>query len=69
MVSGYGSILAKEHSGHMLDNIPCGVVCLGTLQFDLRDAHNEPVDLRGGHFNFSLICATTIVLKHLLRKM
>ena len=61
VTSGYGSILAKEHSGHVLDNIPCGGVCLRTLQFDLRDAHNEPVDLRGGHTSFSMICATTII--------
>ena len=70
VTSGYGSILAKEHSGHVLDSIPCGGVCLRTLQFDLRDAQNEPVDLRGGHISFSLIFATTIffVLKTINKK-
>ena len=61
VTSGYGSILTKEHSGHVLDHVPCGGACLRTLLFDLRDANNEPVDLRGGHVSFSLMFATTII--------
>ena len=61
VTSGYGSILTKEHSGHVLDHVPCGGACLRTLQFDLRDANNGPADLRGGHVSFSLIFATTII--------
>ena len=53
--SGYGSILTHQHSGHVLDYIPCGGVTLRTLSFDLRNANNEVVDMRGGHVSFSII--------------
>ena len=57
--SGYGSILTHQHSGHVLDYIPCGGVTLRTLQFDLRNARNELVDMRGGHVSFSIIFSAT----------
>ena len=53
--SGYGSILTHQHSGHVLDYIPCGGVTLRTIDFDLRNANNQPVDMRGGHVSFSII--------------
>ena len=53
--SGYGSILTNQHSGHVLDYISCGGVTLKTLSFELRNANNEVVDMRGGHVSFSII--------------
>ena len=53
--SGHGSILTHQHSGHVLDYIPCGGVTLRTLSFELRNANNEVVDMRGGHVSFSII--------------
>ena len=53
--SGYGTILTHQHPGHMMDYIPCGGVTLRTLSFDLRNANNETVDMRGGHVSFSII--------------
>ena len=53
--SGYGSIFTHQHSGHMLDYIPCGGVTLRTLSFDIRNANHEVVDMRGGHVSFSII--------------
>ena len=53
--SAYGSILVHQHSGHPLDYIPCGGNTLKTLQFSLRNANNQPVDMRGGHVSFSII--------------
>ena len=55
--SGYGSILHQQHSGHVLDYTPYGGVTLQTIRFELRNADNEPVDLRGGHISFSLLFA------------
>ena len=52
--SGYGSILTHQHSGHVLEDIPCGGVPLRTLSFELRNANNEVVDMRGGHVSFSI---------------
>ena len=60
--SGYGSILTHQHSGHVLDYIPCGGVTLRTLQFDLRNASNELVDMRGGHVSFSIMFSATPLL-------
>ena len=57
VTSGYGSILHQSHSGHLLDYTPCGGVTLQTIRFELRNADNEPVDLRGGHISFSLLFA------------
>ena len=57
VTSGYGSILHQQHSGHMLDYTPCGGVSLQTINFQLRNADNEPVDLRGGHVSFTLLFA------------
>ena len=53
--SGYGSILTHQHSGHVLDLIPCGGVTLRTIDFDLRKANHQPVDMRGGHVSFSIV--------------
>ena len=50
--NGYGSILTHQHSGHMMDYIPCGGVTLQTLSFELRNANNEVVGMRGGHVSF-----------------
>ena len=50
-----GSILTHHHSGHVLDYIPCGGVTLQTLKFDVRNAHNEQVNMRGGHISFSIM--------------
>jgi len=58
VTSGYGSILHQQHSGHILDYTPCGGVTLQTIRFELRNADNEPVDLRGGHCSFTLLFAT-----------
>ena len=57
--SGYGSILTHQHSGHVLDYIPCGGVTLRTLSFELRNANNELVFMRGGHVSFSIIFSAT----------
>ena len=60
--SGYGSILTHQHSGHPLDYIPCGGVTLRTLQSDLRNANNQPVDMRGGHVSLpTIVNATPLV--------
>ena len=61
VTSGYGSILTSQHSGHVLDSIPCGGVTLRTLQFELRNAYNQPVDLRGGHISFSIIFSANAI--------
>ena len=53
--SGYGSILTHQHSGHPLDYVPCGGVTLRTLLFEIRNANNEVVEMRGGHVSFSII--------------
>ena len=57
VTSGYGSILHQQHSGHVLDYTTCGGVTLQTIRFELRNADNEPVDLRGGHVSFTLLFA------------
>ena len=57
--SGYGSILTHQHSGHPLDYIPCGGVTLRTLSFEVRNANNEVVEMRGGHVSFSIIFNAT----------
>ena len=58
VTSGYGSVLHQQHSGHILDYTPCGGVTLPTVRFfELRNADNEPVDLRGGHVSFTLLFA------------
>ena len=57
VTSGYGSILHQQHSGHVLDYNSCGGVTLQTIRFELRNADNEPVDMRGGHISFSLLFA------------
>ena len=61
--SGYGSILTHQHSGHVLDYIPCGGVTLRTLSFELRNANNEVVDMRGGHVSFSIIFLFPLLCK------
>ena len=58
VTSGYGSILHQQHSGHVLDYNSCGGVTLQTIRFELRNADNEPVDMRGGHISFSLLFAS-----------
>ena len=64
---GFGCILTHQHGGHPLDYIPGGGVTLRTLQFDLRNANNQPVDMRGGHVSFSIIFSPThLVWKHRL---
>ena len=50
-----GSILTHHHSGHVLDYIPCGGVTLQTLKFDVRNAQNEQINMRGGHISFSIM--------------
>ena len=60
--SGYGSILTHQHSGHVLDYIPCGGVTLRTIDFDLRNANNQPVDMRGGHVSFSIIFSASPIV-------
>ena len=57
--SGYGSILTHQHSGHVLDYIPCGGATLRTLSFELRNANNELVFMRGGHVSFSIMFSAT----------
>ena len=57
--SGYGSILTHQHSGHVLDYIPCGGVTLRTLSCELRNANNELVFMRGGHVSFSIMFSAT----------
>ena len=61
--SGYGSILTHQHSGHVLDYIPCGGVTLRTIDFDLRNANNQAVDMRGGHVSFSIIFPRHLLFK------
>ena len=51
----HGAVLVYNHSWHVLDYVPCGGLTFQQLQFDLRDAHNQPVDLRGGHASFTLL--------------
>ena len=53
--SGYGSMFTHQHSGHPLDYVPCGGATLRVLQFDLRNARNELVDMRGGRVSFSIM--------------
>ena len=59
VTSGYGSILTHQHSGHPPDYIPCGGVTLRTLSFEVRNANNEVVEMRGGHISFSIIFNAT----------
>ena len=62
--SGYGTVLTHQHSGHVLDYIPCGGVTLRTLSFELRNTNNDPVFMRGGHVSFSIMfSATPLVYK------
>ena len=68
--SGYGSILTHQHSGHMMDYMPCGGVALRTLSFELRNANREVVDMRGGHvFLFSRIVLFSLWCKNHKSKM
>ena len=53
--SGYGSILTHQHAGHVLDYIPCDGATLRTIDFDRRNANNQPVDMRGGHVSSSVL--------------
>lgn len=55
--SFYGGLIAKQHSGHVLDFQPCGGRTLRTLDFSVRDSFGHLVDLRGGHVSFELLFA------------
>ena len=57
VASAFGGLIAKQHSGHVLDFQPCGGRTLRTLDFSLRDSFNREVDLRGGHVSFELLFA------------
>eukprot|EP00969_Alexandrium_andersonii_P186025 8219581-Alexandrium_andersonii.AAC.1 len=53
----YGGLIAKQHSGHVLDCQPCGGRTLRTLDFSVRDSFGQLVDLRGGQVSFELLFA------------
>ena len=43
-----GDVLHRAHSGHHLDFIDVGNTMLTTLDFEVRDAQNRLLNLRGG---------------------
>ena len=53
--AGQGNVLVLQHSGNVLDFVPCGGSTLQTINFDLRSDDNEPIDLRGGFVSFTLL--------------
>ena len=44
VANGSGSVLTYAHSGHLIDNTPCGGVTLNTLEFDVRNSEGLPAD-------------------------
>ena len=49
-----GDILHKGATRHHFDFIDLGNKTLSLLDFEVRDALNRPLDLRGGHVSIEL---------------
>ena len=52
-----GDVLHRAHSGHHLDFIDVGNKMLTTLDFEVRDAQNRLLNLRGGTLTLELLFA------------
>ena len=52
-----GDVLHRAHSGHHLDFIDVGNTMLTTLDFEVRDAQNRLLNLRGGTLTLDLLFA------------
>ena len=52
-----GSVLFKQHSGNPHDIIDCSGKMLRILDFTIRNAQNQIVDLHGGSLSFELVFA------------
>ena len=57
VLGSVGDVLHRAHSGHHLDFIDVGNKRLATLDFEVRDAQNRLLNLRGGTLTLELLCA------------
>jgi hypothetical protein len=53
----YGGLLHTEHSGSSYDHIDVGSTTLKMLNFEIRDARGNLIDLKGGHWSMTLLFA------------
>ena len=53
----YGSVIHDQHSGLIDDVVDCSQQSFRTLQFSIRDACGNLVDLQGGYVTFSILFA------------
>ena len=53
----YGAPLQYEHSGSSYDYIDIGSTTLKMLNFELKDARGNFIDLRGGNWSMTLVFA------------
>lgn len=55
--NAYGGLTIYEHSGHPSDYIEVSSTTIRTMQFELRDARGNFVDLHGGHWSMTIVFA------------
>ena len=55
--SAYGSVIHFQHAGHPADFVEVSTRGLKNLTFELRDAHGNLVDLKGGHWSMTIVFA------------
>ena len=56
--TAYGGVLHYEHSGSNYDYIDMGSTTLKMLEFELKDARGNLIDLKGGNWSMTLVLAT-----------
>jgi hypothetical protein len=56
-LAAYGGLLTYEHSGSNYDYIDVGSTTLKMLEFELKDARGNFVDLKGGNWSMTLVLA------------
>ena len=57
VLGSMGDVLHRAHSGHHLDFVDVGNKMLTTLDFEVRDAQNRLLNLRGGTLTLELLFA------------
>jgi len=55
--TAYGGVLHYEHSGSNYDYIDMGSTTLKMLEFELKDARGNLIDLKGGNWSMTLVLA------------
>ena len=63
-----GDVLHRAHSGHHLDFVDVGNKMLTTLDFEVRDAQNRLLNLRGGTLTLELLFAQRPILNPIKNK-